>query len=321
MKSMRLDALRALLDQPAFHTFWTNLQALRREADTARRQQDDLLSQATLMDFRAELTQKNAIDQLYAASECEDAAAKRHHDSTDLENRSFKALAHFEEQRFKVSELWYRLGAAEKTLEEKREAMAKAQAKRAEVELRAAEKGHQHASADYTKEDARKTQLWNEVEALWAQSTESNLLVAEHRVRGQRLRKEAESLFALAEEQKSRARALRAEVDTAARALDAAQDRITALIATAKTHFGCAAGNDFLYFQHPHDKKRVVCVALIEDEQGYNLEVRPLGLYFVDRQRGVAFLEPATEAVESPDEGDRRFDDYFLTGRKASAIR
>jgi hypothetical protein len=39
-------------------------------------------------------------------------------------------------------------------------------------------------------------------------------------------------------------------------------------------------------------------------------------VYSVDRQRGVAFLEPARAQSPSLEEGDRRFEDYFLKGRK-----
>jgi len=57
-------------------------------------------------------------------------------------------------------------------------------------------------------------------------------------------------------------------------------------------------------------------VSLVEDKDGYNIEVKPLAVYSIDRQRGVAFLEPARAAAPSLEEGDKRFEDYFLKGRK-----
>ena len=45
-------------------------------------------------------------------------------------------------------------------------------------------------------------------------------------------------------------------------------------------------------------------------------KVKPLAVYQVDRSRGVAFLEPARASAPSLEEGDRRFEDYFLKGRK-----
>ena len=47
-----------------------------------------------------------------------------------------------------------------------------------------------------------------------------------------------------------------------------------------------------------------------------NVEVTPLSVYSVERQRGVSFLEPAREKAPSTEEGDKRFEEYFLTGRK-----
>src|SRR5580658_2484697 len=85
---------------------------------------DELLTQSTVMDFRAELAQKNAIDTLYKAGECEDLAARLFAEATDIENRSFEVVATFEEQRLKVSEIWYRMGSKEKSVVELRDRTA-----------------------------------------------------------------------------------------------------------------------------------------------------------------------------------------------------
>jgi hypothetical protein len=61
-------------------------------------------------------------------------------------------------------------------------------------------------------------------------------------------------------------------------------------------------------------------VPLSDDAEGHNIELRALGVYAVDRQRGVAFLEPAREGlVATVEEGDRRFEEYFLGARKGRA--
>jgi hypothetical protein len=57
-------------------------------------------------------------------------------------------------------------------------------------------------------------------------------------------------------------------------------------------------------------------VPLIDDAQSYNIEIRALSVYTVDRQRGVDFLEPAVDVQPSEEDGDRRFEEYLLTGRK-----
>ncbi len=319
MKPRRLPEVRALIAQPEFQDWWSALQQARKDATTAQQHYDELLSQTTLMEFRAELTQKNAIDTLYRAGECEDAAANMLHESTDLENRSYRAISDFEEQRYRVSELWYRLGAAEKNRDEKQDLAGKEKSRKAELDLRTAETLLRKASEDYERETAAKSKLWDEVERIWAKSAEVSLLMAEQRVRGKKIRREAEGLFTLAEERKARAKALRAEADAASAACEAAQGLVEALLRQARDQFGCSAGADFLYFRHKDNAKLAFCVSLIEDHDNYNVELRPLMLYAVDRARGASFLEPARLEPTSVEEGDRRFEEYFLRGRKGEA--
>ncbi len=319
MKPKRVGEIRALIAQSEFQDWWKELVSAREQRRTANERYDELLSQTTLLEFRAELSQKNAIDTLYRAGECEDDAANMVFEATELENRSFRAIADFEEQRYKVSELWYRLGAAEKLVEDKREQLGALRTKKAEGELKDAERALRAATDDYERETARKSRLWEEVERIWSKSAEVSMLVAEQRVRGKKTRKEAEELFALAEERKKRSHELRAEAEGAAAAVEATEKRIRQLLDQAKETFGCAAGTDFLYFRHSDQQKLALAVALVEDHESYNVEVKPLSIYLVDRQRGVAFLEPARGESASPEEGDRRFDEYFLTGRKGDA--
>jgi hypothetical protein len=310
VKQRRLTDVRALLGTPEFTEWWGQLTAARAALRDAAARYDELLAQTTLMEFRAELTQKNAIDTLYRAGEHEDTAANMLFEATDLENKSFKGVGEFEEQRFRASETWYRLGAAEKKRDEARDK------KVPDSELRSADRALQLVQEEYERENARKLRLWDEVERLWARSAEVSLLVAEERALGKKVRKEAEGLFALAEERKKRSKELKGETDACATAVEGAKAKVSALLSVAREKFGCATGTDFLYFRMKDDQRLAYCVALVEDRDGYNVEVKPLGVYQVDRQRGVAFLEPARASTPSLEEGDRRFEDYFLKGRK-----
>lgn len=313
MKQRRLSEVRALLSTPEFTEWWGQLNASRVTLRDAAGRYEELLAQTTLYEFRAELTQKNAIDTLYRAGEHEDTAANMLFEATDLENKSFKAVGEFEEQRFHASEAWYRQGAAEKKLDEAREK------KLAEAELKAIERTVAAAHDEYERENNRKLRQWDEVERLWARSAEVSLLVAEERALGKKVRKEAEGLFALAEERKKRSKELKAETDGCAAQVEAARARVSALLAMARDKFGCATGTDFLYFRQRDDQRLAYCIALVEDRDGYNVEVKALAVYQVDRTRGVAFLEPARAQPPSVEEGDRRFEDYFLKGRKGEA--
>ena len=168
MKPKSLDDVLALLRQPEMQSWWAEVLKRRAELEAAQKQQAELLIEASLTEFRSELSQKTAIDTLYRAGELDDAAASMLFEATDLENRSYRAVSDFEEQRFKVSEIWYRLGAAEKILEERREAHAQSSSKKSESELSAAERTHRTSRDDYERETERRNRLWDEVERIWA---------------------------------------------------------------------------------------------------------------------------------------------------------
>lgn len=313
MKQKRLAEVRALIEGDSFSTWYTQLDSARQALAAAESSYEEALAQTTLMEFRAELAQKNAIDTLYAGGEHEDTAATMLAETTDLENKSFKGVSDFEEQRYRASEAWYRHGAAEKNLEEAREL------KRSPQEIAEFERLFKQAAEEYERENGRKARLWDEVERLWAHSAEVGLLVAEQRSLSARVRKRAEALFGVAEQRKQRAKELKDESEAQAAALDAARARVSALKEQARERFGCAVGQDFLYFRHRDDQRAAWAVALVQDSESFNIEVRPKAIYLVDRQKGVGFLEPARATPLNVAAADQRFEDYFLKGRKGEA--
>jgi hypothetical protein len=212
MKAHRLSEVREIVHSAEFHAWWEELGRAQTARAEAREKYDELLTQAMLMDFRAELAQKNAIDTLYRAGEYEDQASGMMADAQELENNSFKVVGEYEEHRYHVSELWYRLGAAEKNLEEGKDEVTalkarlgaapaaasreiEAELKRAEAEHVHLQRTHRHCAEEYQKEHGRQQKLWADVEKLWARSAEMSLLVAEKRSQGKKIRKQAEGLF------------------------------------------------------------------------------------------------------------------------------
>ncbi len=216
------------MSTPEFTEWWSQLQSARTAMREALEKYDELLAQVTLMEFRAELTQKNAIDTLYKAGEHEDTAANMLFEATDLENKSFRGVGEFEEQRFRASEAWYRLGASERKLAEAKER------KHADGDTKSAERALAEAQAEYERENTRKLKAWDEVERLWARSAEVSLLVAEERALGKKVRKEAEGLFFLAEERKKRAKDLKADVDACSASLEQARSKLSSLLLVAR---------------------------------------------------------------------------------------
>ncbi len=324
MRAKSLGEARELVASREFLSWWDGLVQARAAEDEASARFDELLTQSTLMDFRAELAQKNAIDTLYRAGECEDQAAKLVAEASEVENRSFEIVANYEEQRFKVSEIWYRLGAAEKALDEIRERLGTLRAKgdgnlaSAESELKRAEREHRETHDAYERETQRKLRLWDEVERMWATSAELSLLVAEKRLQGRKIRRRAERLFREAEERKARSKALRREADEQSQLEGQHKERRAILLSDAKDRFGCAVGEEFLYWRQREDQEGAYCVPLINDSDEFNIEIKSLSIYRVGKQRGVEFLEPGREG-RRVDEGDQRFESFFLEGRKGKA--
>ncbi|HET8540598.1 MAG TPA: hypothetical protein VFL83_12065 [Anaeromyxobacter sp.] len=326
MKSLRLGDLRELLQGSEFSAWWTEHGRAVASLRDARTRHEDLSAQSEMMQVRSELAQRAAVDAFGRAGEAEEEGARLSAEAQGAENSALELVGHYEEQRFRTSDLWVRLGGAERLLEERREAVGAARPKgrdgaraRAQAEAAVAEAERQCRELRdlYAREDERRARLWDEVEASWSTSFERSLLAAERAAGARLVRREAERLFQEAEERRLRARHLAAEAAAAGQARVEAERRRAALLAEARERFGCAAGEAWLYWRHPDDKRAAFAVALADDPDGANLEVKALAVYTVGRARGVAFLEPAREGLApGAEEGDRRFEEYFLGPRK-----
>ncbi len=322
MKSVRLGDLRELLHGSAFSAWWAEYKKAVAALREASLRHEDLVSQSETMLTRSELAQRTAVDVFSRAGDADDEATRSASEAQAIENRALELVGEYEEQRFRTSDLWVRLGGAERALEERREAAGRGTAKaraQAQTALRAADRQHQELREQYEAEDAKRARLWDEVEAAWASSFERSLLVAEHGVDGRRIRREAERLFEEAEVRRARAKQLAADAEAAGLERAEAEKRRVALLTEARTRFGCAAGDRFLYWRSADDKRSAFAIALGDDPEGANIEVKALGIYAVGRQRGAAFLEPAREGLAvAAEEGDRRFEEYFLGPRKGT---
>lgn len=307
MKALRLAELREILQGAAFAAWWAEVNRAAAELKQASERRQDLVSQAELMELRSELVQRTAMDAFSDAGTAEEAQARLGADAQELENRALGLVGLYEEQRFRTSDLWYRLGGLERTLEETKDPAAR---KALERQLPALQQ-------EYGVEDQKRDRLWAEVEETWARSFERSLVSHEHGDRARRIRREAERLFKEADERRQRARQLKGEADAAAREEAAAAQRSAQLLERASREFGCVHGERFLYWRHRDDKRSAFAVPLLADGEGYNVELQALAVYNVGPLRGVAFLEPAREGLApTVEEGDRRFEEYLLGPRK-----
>ncbi|HEY6100525.1 MAG TPA: hypothetical protein VIW03_13905 [Anaeromyxobacter sp.] len=322
MKSVRLGDLRELLHGSAFSAWWSEYGRAVAALRDASLRHEDLVSQSETMLVRSELAQRSAVDAFSRAGDADDEATRSASEAQSLENRALELVGEYEEQRIHTSDLWVKLGDAEQKLDDLRDSAGKGTARaraQAELALKAAERHHQQTRELYAAEDEKRGRLWEQVEAAWAASFERSLLVAEHGVSARHIRREAERLFEEAEVRRARAKQLAADAEVAGRERAEAAKRRLALLAEARTGFGCASGDRFLYWRHSDDKRAAFAVALADDPDGANIEVKALGVYLVGRQRGIAFLEPARDGLGlTADEGDRRFEEYFLGPRKGA---
>jgi hypothetical protein len=313
VKAIRLGELQELIQSQPFAAWWGDYQRAMGAAREARLHDEDLVAQAQLMELRAELAQRAAVDAFTAAGETEEAAARTGAEAQALENHALELVGAYEDQRFRTSGLWYRLGGAERAVEVAREAGAAGKRPEAAASLEHAERTLRQLQGEYEAEDARRTRLWAEVEGTWDRAFTRSLLAAETAGRGRTVRREAERLFKEAEERRTRARQLRADADAAGREREASERRRVELLARAGERFGCAPGETFLYWRHHDDQRSAFAVALGDEPEGHNLPVKALAIFTVGRQRGIAFLEPAREGLaRARDEGLRRFEELLL---------
>ncbi|MCG3173472.1 MAG: hypothetical protein GMKNLPBB_01669 [Myxococcota bacterium] len=328
MKARRHDELQQVLQSADFQQWWNALRAAHDRLAASQKAYEDVQEQHNLTGFRAENAQKRAVDHLYRAGEYEDRAATRLAESNSLDNQSFESVAAFETQRVTTSDAWSNHLAAEHRVESLRSQIAALEAeadskpaarnelKRLQPELRRLETEAETARHDYEKQAVEKNRLWREVERLWEASLQISLSVSELRRKAVRIRKESEKLFREAEAHRQKAEELRKAVKTAEHDLNDAEIEIRRVLRSASERFDCLAEEEFLYFPVKDSQRMVYCVPLFSDSAHYNIEVRALNIYEVDRQRGVDFIEPVGR--EPDDSADTRIDDFFLKERKSA---
>ncbi len=321
MKVKRLDELRALLEGEEFTAWWQALKQARESLAHCISRYEAVLLELNMSEFQSELAQKNGIDTVYLSGEQEDESAAFFAEASRIENEAMQAVAEFEEQRYRASDAWIRLGAAEKALEDEREALERARAAgeegrgeipRLEAAVTRLERDLASVRAAYDADARKKEALWEKVELLWSRSMEYSLLHAERLAKAERMKREAEKKFYEAEQFKQAAETMRAEADRLSEERERLETRISDLRQQARERFECVAGDDFLYWRSQENDRHAWCVALRSDDRNYNMEVEALGVYRVTSREGIRQIEPIVHDDVDPEEGDRRIEAYFL---------
>jgi chromosome segregation ATPase len=331
MKAKWFSEVKNLLVSEQFQSWWKDYTRTQIELARMKVRLDELLTQENLMEFRADLAQRNAIDKLYQSTGYEDQANAMQFESSELENRSYESVANFEEKRIFVSDLWFKVGALEHRLESLKSQLdgnrAKAKDAKGRVDLEAdvkvlesdskkIQKEHQKLFAEYEKEAKVKQKLWEEVEGVWTRSLECNLKGAEARIKASKVKGDSERFFADAEVNKKRAQDLSKDVQDTRNQVTMLEKKLEELLESARVKYECIALEDFLYWQQRESNRLVYGVPLFTDNVHYNIEIRALSIYQVERQRGVGFIEPAVPSGKAEHLEDTRLDDFFLADLK-----
>lgn len=285
MKAKWIDEVGEILDSQTFKDWLGALERARKDLKVAVEKHEELLTQVNLLDFRAELVHRRAIDTLERANVLEDESASLANEAAQLENDSFEAVSQYEMQRTKTTELWQRLGAFDVEIEEAADASAK----------KRLEKQREKVNLDYEREDARKQKLWTEVERLWVRNIGKSLELREKRRKAQIVRAEAEAAFAKHEAEVVQAQELRARAEQVAVEREEKERTLKTTYDEARERFDCLLHQDFLYWSAREDNKVVYAVPLISDKENYVVDLKPGRLYRCPHDKGIDALERITE--------------------------
>ncbi len=295
MKAKWSDEVREILASDAFERWLERLEEARVTLRKKTQRHEELLTQVNLLEFRAELAHRNAIDTLENANELEDESAQLANEAAELENRSFEIVSQFEMQRDKCTRLWEQLGGFDVRIEEE-----PAQAKRLQ-------KQRDKINEDYAREDQRKQRLWREVNELWERSIDRDLALVEKRHKGALVRDRAEKLFAVHEREAQQAGDLRRQADAMAAEREDAEQIVRKRQEVARQEFDCLLHSDFLYWISQDDNKVVYCTPLIVDDDNYVIPLEPGRVYQCDHQSGIESLELVPDPA--PQEASATSDD------------
>jgi chromosome segregation ATPase len=334
MKAKYLKELRNLLESDEFKEWWSKYNEKKVEISHLESSIDEMMANENLHTFRANLIQKRALDRIEDSSQMEALAAKWLAEASDMDNKSYEAVAKFESKRVEVSELWFRVGALDhevevlkQDIETLRKRLESASDRQEVMNLRTALKSKEQAlesvskefakvSEQYEREAARKKKLWEDVEMIWGISIEYNLKVAEAQMKAKKFKREAEQLLKESNYDSKRASDIRAEIEQKKSEKEQAEKYVQELLRLARERFDCIAEDEFLYWQQKENSQFIYCVPLITDLDNYNIEIRALNVYQVDRSKGVTFIEPLPGEKRIREEEDTRLDDFFTKGRK-----
>lgn len=298
MKAKWIDEVAEIASSEDFADWLEGLHRTRKEMKAKAERYDEILTQVNLVEFRAELAHRNAIETLEESTRLEDAAAELENESAVLENNSFEVVSQFEMQRDRTTKLWEQLGGLDVNIEQASGGKKKSY-----------QKQRDRMNEDYEREDVRKQRLWVEVEKLWIRNIDCNLALRERRHKSKVVRRKADGLFEAYEAESKQAK----ELADAAEAVQAekvrAEQDFEKDLQAAKDKYACLLNEDFLYWVAREDNKVVYTVPLFDDAENYQPAVVAGQVYRTTPQLGIdglVLVDPSevTDAASRDEDKD-----------------
>jgi hypothetical protein len=84
----------------------------------------------------------------------------------------------------------------------------------------------------------------------------------------------------------------------------------------ARKTFDCTVVDEFLFWPHVDDVQAALCVPLVDEQSHFNIQIKALKVYQIERDKGLDFIEPVTE--EDLGDEDPRLESFFNEGRPAA---
>ena len=337
MKAKWIHEIESMVRSSEFGEWYQEYIELSNGLKKVRLAREDLLAQASMLHARAEFGQQCADEKLFSAGECEDSGAAAYAEFAEIENNSFEALSAYEVQRQKASDTWMELDRHEAFIEDMRQEASEliagieaakkknedesgggnaakllTELQRVEGEIETRSQEVEEVKGRYERDTQRKLDLWGEVEAAWSSAFRANLARSEYAYQSRRLRGEAEERFFKSSDERHRVDNLRAEARQLESKFGEYQEEIGMHRKEARSRFDCSVVEEFLYWPKQGEVRTVLCVPLVDDRHYLNIQVQALGIYQLDRAKGLDFIEPVAGSTEMAGE-DPRLTAFFAS--------
>jgi chromosome segregation ATPase len=315
LETKQVHEIRQILTSSVFEAWHEEYCRLHDELRSAREQHPDRL-----------------VHMVLRAGEFEGRAAQAQADFAALDG-SFDQLGEFELQRQRTSTVWIEHQRAEHALTQHRQAASELRTK-----LQASRKQDRSATV-IAEEDrlagqlaetekmilqldaevqrlklrldqaaARRDELWSAVQQTWLEAFRANMARIENDFLGKRARAEISRLSG------DQTTGGSGDAETLEPRIGELEQALETLLEEGRRRFDCVLIAEFLYWPHQEDMRAALCVPLLGERDQLNLQVEPLKVYRVARDRGLQFIEPLPEDYEAGETDDARLERFF-TGR------